>query len=256
MPISHRGPRLWDRLRSAISGRVETSGDGAADQAVPVPAHTQIDQPGNDDIDAVVLRYVWQLTPRAFAHYTRTPQVVTSMERSAGTGDMRQATLNEKLDFALNKAEVQTKLRECGQPVSGSKGALLERVIQADPTWSELTAQDVHLFFLTEQRTRKAEEFSKQSSEARKVVVEQCRALVRQKRYDEASAVGKRFTLWHGLKDKVMPMCGPCPACAKYDGKRVAVEYLPPEQAPGCTGYPKSWGLKAELPSQTQRLEG
>lgn len=346
---------LWNRFRSAFGGRSEAQ-DGTTD-GQPSNLHKAAEQQAaHGALEAVVLRYLLKLTPKAFAHYALAPNVAEALARCAAVSAVHEGTLSEKLAYALNKSDLQSKLKELGRPVTGNKDALIAQVIEADSVWAESIGRDVRLYFLTDEGRRRAEELTRQAAETKQAAIEQCRNLVRLNRYDEAADVGKRFreryelmdtrgqelaisdsrspaevaqealaanplslkafdkadaavlheafvvsSVWGGsgwikeflptnqtkwsdreLQDiarelmfdakykgalvryrklgiryvTVRAICGPCPACAKYDGKRIAVEDLPSEQAPGCTGQPKSWALKAELPSQTRRLEG
>lgn len=346
---------ILNRIRAAFGRQVDAQGN-TAESELGHQHRAAAQRAAHDALDAVVLRYLLKSTPKAFAHYALAPNVAESLARCAAVGTVLEGTLFEKLAYALNKSDLQSKLKELGRPVTGDKDALIARVIEADSVWAESIGRDVRLHFLTDEGRHRAEELTRQVAETKQAAIEQCRNLVRLKRYDEAADVGKRFRELYELKDTrgqefavcdsrspaevardalaaapsllntfnevdastlqeafvvssvwggggwiqdfmsgsqtkwtdrelqdiarelmfdakyksslvgfrkrgiryvtISANCGPCPACAKYQGKRIAVEDLPPVQAPDCTGHPRLWVLKPELPTQTGAREG
>ena len=191
---------ILNRIRSAFGRQGDAQGNTAESELVHQHQAAEL-QAEHDALDAVVLRYLLKLTPKAFAHYALAPNVPESLARCAAVGAVHEGTLSEKLAYALNKSDLQSRLRELGLPVTGTKDALIAMIIEADSVWAQSKGRDVRLYYLTEEGRQIAEELTLQASMVKSDAIKRCCELVSSQKYDAAAEVANDYRRQHELID-------------------------------------------------------
>ena len=110
-----------------------------------------------------------------------------AIKRFLDEGMLVQADLNAKLDYKFKAAELKDMLKKRGLTLSGRKGDLIQRLIQADPEGMKKAVSGLTVLLCSEHGQEITEQYLANKKAKRKKVEQQVMEYLRQRKFKEAS---------------------------------------------------------------------
>jgi hypothetical protein len=110
-----------------------------------------------------------------------------AIKRFLDEGMLVQANLSAHLDYKFKAAELKDMLNKRGLTVSGRKGDLIQRLIQADPQGMKRAVSGLTVLLCSEQGREIAEQYLANEKAKRIKVEQQVMEYLRQRKFKEAS---------------------------------------------------------------------
>lgn len=98
-----------------------------------------------------------------------------------------QADLSTQLDYKFKAAELKDMLKKRGLPVSGRKGDLIQRLIQADPEGMNQAVSELTVLLCSEHGREIAEQYLANEKVKRRRIEQQVMEYLRQRKFKDAS---------------------------------------------------------------------
>jgi len=110
-----------------------------------------------------------------------------AIKRFLDQGVLMQADLRAQLDYKFKAVELKEMLKKRGLSVSGRKGDLIQRLIQADPQGMKQAVSGLTVLICSEQGREIAENYLANEKAQRRNVEQQVMGYLRQRKFKDAS---------------------------------------------------------------------